>query len=162
MNVTQIINREKERHEQAAKWDAWFMGLAKYISTASKDPSTKVGAVIVDRERRIVSTGYNGFARGVIDSPERLNDRETKYKLIVHGERNAIIFARQDLRDCVLYTYPFMPCAPCAGMVIQAGITEVVAPRNDNPRWQADFALTQDMFREAGVALRLLEPEAAL
>jgi dCMP deaminase len=137
------------------------MGLAKYHSTASKDPSTKVGAIIVDCDRRIVSTGYNGFPRGVQDTTERLNDRETKYKLIVHAERNAIIFARQDLRGCVLYTYPFMPCAPCAGMVIQAGIVEVVAPRNDNPRWQADFKLTQDMFREASVKLRLLEPETS-
>ncbi len=141
-----------------AKWDAYFIGVARCISNASKDPSTKVGAIIVDRDRRIVSTGYNGFPRGVVDSEERLHNRDVKYKLIVHAERNAIIFARQDLRGCIIYTYPFMPCAPCAGMVIQAGIVEVVAPRNDNPRWQDDFLLTEDMFREAGVKLRLLEP----
>lgn len=141
------------------KWDKYFLGLAKYVSEPSKDPSTKVGAVIVDRDRRIVSTGYNGFPRGVVDSQERLNDRETKYKLVVHAERNAIIFARQDLRRCIIYTYPLMPCAPCAGMIIQAGIMEVVAPLNDNPRWQADFELSRRMFEEAGVTLRLLRME---
>lgn len=139
------------------KWDSYFMGLARYISTASKDPSTKVGAVIVDQDRRVVSTGYNGFPRGVVDTEERLNDRDTKLKIIVHAERNAIIFARQDLRGCKLYVHPFMCCTVCAGMVIQSGITEVIAPKNDSPRWQADFQLTKIMFQEAGVMLRLLD-----
>ncbi|NCA14162.1 MAG: hypothetical protein EBS89_08535, partial [Proteobacteria bacterium] len=76
-------------------WDRWFLGLAHYVSTASKDPSTKVGAVIVDAERRVVSVGYNGLPRGVEDSEERLHNREVKYKMIIHAERNAILFAQR-------------------------------------------------------------------
>ena len=138
-------------------WNAWLLGLAKYISSASKDPSTKVGAVIVDEDRRIVSLGYNGLPRGVIDSEERLNNRDLKYKLIVHAERNALLFARGSVKDCILYTYPMMPCAVCASMVIQSGIKKVVAPKSENPRWQADFELSQQLFAEAKVEVLLLE-----
>jgi dCMP deaminase len=132
-------------------WDNWFLDLAIYVSTASKDPSTKCGAVIVDPSRRLVSVGYNGLAKGVKDTDERLNNRELKYKIIVHAERNAIIFAQRNLSGNTLYTWPFMPCATCAAMVIQAGITRVVAPRSNNPRWIDDFKLSQEMFAEASV-----------
>lgn len=139
------------------EWNKWLLGLAKYIASASKDPSTKVGAVIVDEDRRIVSLGYNGLPRGVIDSEERLNNRDLKYKLIVHAERNALLFARGSVKNCILYTYPMMPCAVCASMVIQSGIKKVVAPKSENPRWQADFELSQQLFAEAKVEVLLLE-----
>ena len=64
-------------------WDTRFLDLAEHISKWSKDPSTKVGAVIVDSYRRIVSTGYNGFPQGVMDSYDRLTDRDTKYEIII-------------------------------------------------------------------------------
>ena len=138
-------------------WHKWLLGLAKYISSASKDPSTKVGAVIVDEDRRVVSLGYNGLPRGVEDSEDRLHNRDLKYKLIVHAERNALLFARGSVKGCTLYTYPMMPCAVCASMVIQSGIKRVVAPVSDNPRWQEDFALSRQLFAEAGVEVLLLE-----
>lgn len=144
---------------QPTKWARRFLGLAKHISEWSKDPSTQVGAVIIDKNKRVVSLGYNGLPTGVEDSPLRLQNRELKYKIIQHGERNAIVFAKQDLSGCFLLTYPFMPCAQCAGMVIQAGITVVVAPKNDNPRWQEDFRLTEQLFKEAGVELELVDLE---
>ena len=134
-------------------WNRRFLALAEHIATWSKDPSTKVGAVIVDANRRIISTGYNGFPRGVEDWPSRLDNRDVKYEMIVHGEINAIVFANQSLQGAVLYTWPFMPCSRCAGIVIQSGIRTVVAPYNDNPRWQASFELTEQMFLEAGVQL---------
>ena len=134
-------------------WNRRFLALAEHISTWSKDPSTKVGAVIVDADRRIISTGYNGFPRDVEDLDQRLNNRDVKYEMIVHGEINAIVFANQNLQGTTLYTWPFMPCSRCAGIVIQSGIRTVVAPYNDNPRWQASFELTEQMFREAGVRL---------
>lgn len=140
------------------KWNLRFLELAKHISTWSKDPSTQTGAVIVSPDNRVISLGYNGFPRGVIDSPERLNDRELKYKMIVHCERNAIIFARESLVGARLFTYPFMSCAPCASMVVQSGITEAISYINDNPRWQADFELTKQIFKEGGVTLTLHEP----
>ncbi len=138
------------------KWDRRFLALAAHVAQWSKDPSTKTGAVIVDPNNRVVSLGYNGFPRGVNDLPERLENREIKYKLIVHCERNALLFAQGPVRGCRLYTWPFMSCAPCAAMVIQAGIIEVVAPVSDNPRWIDDFNLAQTLFNEAGTKVRLL------
>jgi len=137
---------------RTVKWDRRYLELAEFWAKHSKDPSTKTGAVIVSPENYVVALGYNGFARGVEDSLERLNDRELKYKLVVHCERNAIISAKRDLTGCTLYTWPFMSCAPCAGMVIQAGIKRCVALHSDNPRWQEDFKLTEQMYREAGIA----------
>jgi dCMP deaminase len=141
-----------------AKWDARYIELARHVAQWSKDPSTKAGAVIIAPNGSVVSVGYNGFAKGVQDTDERLNDRETKYKMVVHCERNAIIFAQRDLTGCTLYTWPFMSCGPCAGMVIQAGIKRCVAPRNDNPRWQEDFRLAQQQFTEAGVTMDFTDP----
>lgn len=140
------------------KWDKRFLQMAELTASWSLDPSTKTGAVIVDPKRRIVSLGYNGLPQGIADTPERLNVRELKYKIIVHCERNAIIFANRDLSGCTLYTWPFMSCATCAAMVIQAGIIRVVAPASDNPRWAEDFKLSTELFNEAGLAIDLYDP----
>lgn len=137
----------------STEWDQRFLDLAQHIGSWSKDPSTQVGAVIVDNQRRIISTGYNGFPRGVQDLPERYHDRDTKYEMIVHGEINAILFAQQDLTGTTLYTWPFMPCSRCAAIVIQTGIARVVAPYCENPRWRDSFILTKNMLQEAGVDL---------
>ncbi|OHA50343.1 MAG: hypothetical protein A3A80_00620 [Candidatus Terrybacteria bacterium RIFCSPLOWO2_01_FULL_44_24] len=139
------------------KWDIRFLALAEHVAQWSKDPSTKMGAVIIDPNNRIVSIGYNGFPRGVKDLPERLENRETKYKIIVHCERNAVLFAHGPVVGCRLYTWPFMSCAPCAAMMIQAGIVEVIAPVSDNSRWIDDFHLAQILFSEAGVNVRLID-----
>lgn len=139
------------------KWDRRFLALAKHVAQWSKDPSTKTGAVIVDPNNRVVSLGYNGFPKGVNDSSERLENREIKYKIIVHCERNALLFSKESVVGCRLYTWPFMSCAPCAAMVIQAGIIEVIAPVSDNSRWLEDFKLAQTLFNEAGVKVRLLD-----
>ena len=137
------------------KWDRRWLELANVIGGWSKDPSTKVGAVIVDGRNRLVSVGYNGLPQGIVDSHDRLHDRELKYKIIIHAERNAVLFAGRSVEECTLYTVPFMPCASCAGQMIQSGIAKVVSYENDNPRWQEDFALTQELFDEAGVELVL-------
>ena len=139
------------------KWDRRFLALAEFIAQWSKDPSTKTGAVIVDPKNRVVSLGYNGLARNVKDLPERLENRDLKYKMIVHCERNALLLASKPVEGCRLYTWPFMSCTPCAAMVIQAGIVEVIAPISNNPRWIEDFKLAQTMFSEAGVQVKLLE-----
>ncbi len=87
----------------------------------SKDPTTKVGALIVDRDWRPVSQGYNGFPKGIEDTEERLNDREVKWKMTVHAEINALIFARQSIKGCRLITWPFLPCDRCIPCFINAG-----------------------------------------
>lgn len=132
-------------------WTDKFLGLSEYIASWSKDPSTKVGAVITSHNNEIVSIGYNGLPRKVQDTPERLNNRDVKYKMIVHAERNALLFAKRDLTDCVIYTWPFGPCPACAGMIIQSGINTVVFPGTTNPRWFDDIELSKKMFEEAGI-----------
>lgn len=139
-------------------WDIRFLELAQHISNWSKDPSTKVGAVISDRKNRIISIGYNGFPRG-IDDDERLIDRDKKLAMILHAETNALIFANKSLEDTVIYTYPFMPCSVCAASIIQTGISRVVSVINENPRWAENFKLSQKMFEEADVELYLYKPE---
>ncbi len=140
------------------KWDRRFLELAKYISSYSKDPSTKVGAVIVDKDgRSIVSTGYNGFAKGVKDTAERLNNRDIKYKIVCHAEMNAILFAKRDLTGCILYTYPFGCCSSCASYIIQTGISRVVFPKTDNPRWTESIALSKKIWDESGLFWQELE-----
>jgi dCMP deaminase len=142
---------------RTTKWDVRFLQLSQFISKWSLDPSTKVGAVIVDDNRRVVSVGYNGLPMGIADTAERLNDRELKYKIIVHGERNAMLFAGRPLTGCTLYTWPFMPCSVCSAMIIQAGIKRVVSITSSNARWKDDFTLSSEILEEAGVQLELLD-----
>lgn len=139
-------------------WDGWFLGLASYISTASKDPSTQVGCVIVGPDREIRATGYNGFPRGVDDSEERLNNRELKYSLVVHAEENSLLYAARvgvSLKGCTAYvTWP--PCTRCAVSMIQAGIVEVIYPSNIEipERWKKDFELSNSVLNEAFVRVK--------
>lgn len=153
--IEKAITVSKAKYESLIKWDNRFLALAKYISAWSKDPSTKVGTVIA-KEKRFISIGYNGFPQGVEDTEERLNNRDWKYPLTVHGELNALNFADGDLSDCTLYNYPFMPCSVCAGPIIQRGIKRVVSLASDNPRWLESFEKSLVMFREAKVELILL------
>lgn len=136
-----------------SKWDKNFLDLAKLIGSWSKDPSTKVGAVIVDQNNRIISTGYNGFPKNVEDTQERLVDREQKYDIIVHAEANALIFAKTSLEGCTLYTWPFQPCSRCAGLIIQSGITRVVSVVQSDDRWKKNFELARELFEESGITL---------
>lgn len=134
-------------------WDRRFLDLAKMIAGWSKDSSTKVGAVIT-KGKRIVSVGFNGFAAGVYDSPDRYADREFKLMGILHAEDNAILFAKQDLSGCTIYTWPAPPCARCAAKIIQVGITRVVSVEPSllmADRWRCNFEAAQTMFDEAGV-----------
>lgn len=135
-------------------WDSRFLDLARLVGSWSKDPSTKVGCVIVDPERVIVATGYNGFPRGCDDSPELYADRGRKYSRVVHAERNALLFACRPVKGCTVYTTPFPPCAGCAAVLIQAGIARVVAPKPSGElldRWGDELREAAAMFAEAGV-----------
>mgnify|MGYP003647500592 CR=1 FL=1 len=132
------------------RWDMRFLEMAQLVASWSKDPSTKVGATIVDDDRRVISVGYNGFPKGVADN-KRLEDRDEKYKMIVHAERNALLFSNTSVKNCSIFTYPFMPCPVCAGMIIQSGISRVISFKSDNKRWQEDFEISRKMFEEAEV-----------
>ena len=140
------------------KWDKRFLALALHISGWSKDPSTKVGCVVVGEDREIRSTGFNGFPRGIDDSFERLNDRNQKYPMICHAEENAIMHAARiglSLKGAIAYvTWP--PCSRCARSLIQAGVKEVVYPEKVEipERWVDDFDIATGMMKEAGVHVR--------
>ena len=136
------------------KWDCRFLELAHVISQWSKDPSTRVGAVITN-ERRVDSLGFNGFPTCVDDLDERYENRETKYKMVVHAEANAIISARESLIGCTIYVSA-SPCAACAGKIIQAGIKRVISvvpTGNFGDRWTQELEVASTMFRESGVDL---------
>jgi dCMP deaminase len=136
----------------SVKDDLFFLGLAAYTATRSKDPSTKVGACVVREDRTIASLGYNGFPRAVCDDPARLHDRPTKHAFTVHAETNAILSAGGAVRGHTLYVAPLLPCPACAGVIIQSGIRRVVACQPlERPDWGPD--ITKTMFREAGVQL---------
>lgn len=142
--------------EDPRMWD-WALGLADHAAVLSKDPSTKVGAVIFDDKRRVISMGYNGFARGVDDSDARLHDRDTKIKMILHAEQNAMAFATGSLEGATLFcTHPC--CTQCAAMAIQRGIKHVcwATPTPDFVvRWANDMTLSMEMFMEAGVSVHV-------
>jgi dCMP deaminase len=142
--------------ERQQRWDARFMELARLVSTWSKDPSTVVGAVIVDANRRILSTGYNGFPEGIDDSPEKYEDREHKYAHVVHAELNAILDAggRNIPQGSTLYLWglPGPPCSGCAKHVIQTGIVRVVSRSGPYAaRWAKEFEQARAMLDEVGV-----------
>ena len=109
-------------------WIKRFLDLSKLVSTWSKDPSTKVGAVIIDPETKtIVSTGYNGFPRNIEDSEERLNNRELKYKFVVHAEMNAImnaLYNNRSVKNCILFVHGLPCCSDCAKAIIQSKCEE--------------------------------------
>lgn len=132
------------------EWIERFIELAEHISTWSKDPSTKVGSVIVNDKKHIVSVGYNGFPRGVSDTQSRYDDRPTKYKYVCHAERNALDNAHMDVSGCTLFA-TLMPCNECAKSIIQRGIKQVVTYEPLDERSVMNWDTTKVMFQEADV-----------
>jgi dCMP deaminase len=134
------------------KWSQRFVRLAQEVGSWSKDPSTKVGCVLVDRNRRVIATGYNGLPRRIEDSVDRLDDRPTKYAMTVHAEANALLQAGPRADGCTAYV-THTPCSHCAAMLIQAGVYMVVAvePWDNCP----DAMLVKRMFVEAEIEVRL-------
>ena len=141
-------------------WDDKFIRLAKEISTWSKDPSTQVGAVIINQNRRILATGYNGFPRGIRDIEERLTNRDEKYKYVVHAEMNAIYnatFNGVSLDGATLYVWGLPACSECAKGIIQVGIKKVVmADINKVDKWQKSFEISAALFDEATIEYKMM------
>lgn len=135
-----------------AKWEGRFMRMAQEVASWSRDPSTKVGCVIVRPDKTIASLGFNGFARGVEDTQERLEDRNQRLLFTTHAELNAILGAREPLNGCSIFVWPFQPCSHCASAIIQSGIAAVYCPISDiNNDWADSFKAAFQMFVEAGV-----------
>ena len=119
--------RSKASSASTKSWDSYFLSIAEAVKERSKDPATKVGAVIVSPDNRILSTGYNGYPRGYSDNYNV--NRELKLQLTVHAELNAILnAARYGIRvdGCTLYVTSLPPCSDCAKSIVQSGIARVV------------------------------------
>ena len=138
-----------------ADWDDFFIGMAKYVSQKSKDPSTQVGAVLVSPDRKLVIPGWNGFPTGIKDTAERLHNRELKYQIVLHAEENALGNCPARPKGFTLYVWPLAPCAKCASHIIQRGIARVVFPyeaiEKAEGRWKDSNKLAVSLLREAGV-----------
>jgi dCMP deaminase len=132
------------------------MDIAKRIAAWSKDPSRKIGAVAVGSKGQILSQGYNGFPRGILDSTDRYQNRERKYQLVVHAEMNVIFnatFNGVSLDGASLYVYGLPVCSECSKGIIQVGVKRVVILTDDAVPdiWTNSFKITSEMLSEAGV-----------
>lgn len=143
---------------RANKWPYRYLDLARFVSTWSKDPSTQCGAVIVRPDKTIASVGFNGFPRGVPDAEHLLNNREEKYKRVVHAEVNAVLHCPERPIGYSLYTWPpgkGPTCERCATVVIQSGINQVVYVLEDDTnfssRWAESAKVGLEMYRAAKV-----------
>ena len=148
---------DKKEIKSAVTWDELFMRSVYLIASKSKDPRTKIGAILV-KDGVIISQGYNGFARGVKDYEERYVDRQQKLKFVVHAECNSILNAVRhgiNTSGSVCYTQG-KPCCDCSKTLIQAGITEIIIHSlwPMSPTWGESSAIGITMFQEAGVRLR--------
>ena len=137
-------------------WKIRYLQLAKQISTWSKDPSTKVGAVCVGEYGHILAQGYNGFPRGFSDNIEEYNNRELKYKYVVHAEMNCLYHATINglsLKDSTMFIYGLDMCHECAKGIIQSGIKEVVTcyKPTSGSNWKESFILTKEILHRGGV-----------
>lgn len=154
--------------ETMNRWDDHFIRLALVTAAMSKDPNTQVGAVIVGPDREIRATGFNGLPRGLADTPERLQNRDTKLRLIVHAELNAVLHAARvgvPVKGCTLYlaatdasgaVWGGRPCVRCTVEVIQSGIAEIISPpfKGGASNWRADIEESRALLCECGIHYR--------
>lgn len=154
------------KREGYINWDEYFMGVAILASQRSKDPSTQVGACIVNDDNKIMSVGYNGLPRGCSDDDfpwERKADRsiDTKYPYVCHAELNAILNAGgNSLNGCRIYVALF-PCNECAKAIIQSGIKEVIYI-SDKYAEDDLVKASKRMLTSAGITLTQFESDKAI
>jgi len=151
------------KREDYISWDDYFMAVAQLSALRSKDPSTQVGACIVNKNKRIIGIGYNGFPSGCSDDElpwaREGEFLQTKYPFVCHAEMNAITNSsnKPDLEGASMYVSLF-PCNECAKLIVQVGIKEVVY-LSDKYRDQDIFVAARRIFEMAGVKLRQLKPQ---
>jgi len=149
------------KRQEYLSWDEYFMGIAILSAMRSKDPSTQVGACIVNQDKRILSMGYNGMPRCCSDDVfpwgrNEENPLDSKYLYVCHAELNAILNCdRGNVRGCIVYTTLF-PCNECAKAIIQSGIAEVVYMEDKYSDSDSVIA-SKKMFDTAGVTYRLYD-----
>lgn len=147
-----------------AKWDKRFLEMADLVGSWSKDPSSKIGAVLIRPDRTVASVGFNGFPRGLSDREDLYANRDYKIATVRHAEENAIGFAKdQSLEGHTLYVSGLPPCCNCASEIIQQGIARVVARHNMVPtRWVQNMSWAAENLIDAGVILHTYDGHTGL
>lgn len=148
--------------EKKLKWIKRWFEMAKVVSNWSQDPSTKVGAVLIPYESDTPIIGWNGFPRGVLDSSDRYDDREIKYKLVAHAESNCITNASRNgiktNKSDMYVTHP--PCNECSKLIVQAGIKNIYYIK-PNPemfeRWKKSLEYSELILSEGGVRFHIYD-----
>ncbi|PAF55411.1 cytidine/deoxycytidylate deaminase family protein [Mycoplasmopsis agassizii] len=151
-------SKKDETQKHNISWDEYFMSLAKVSSFRSKDPNTKVGAVIVNDNKRIVSLGYNGMPKGNDNFPwnrEGMQEKDKKYAYVVHAETNAILNSKTNLENTICFTTLF-PCSNCAKTIVQAGIKEVVYLDDFYDKTE-DNLISKTILQQSNVKIRAVE-----
>lgn len=155
MSIDNMVHIDEKPALINPTWTTRWMDMVDLVASWSKDRSTKVGCVIIDDRQVILSSGWNGFPRGIDDTVESRHERPAKYKWTEHAERNAIYNAAANgikLRGATMFIRWF-PCSDCARAIIQSGIATLVCtePNFDNEIWGADFRVSHEMLVEAKI-----------
>jgi len=143
------------------KWDQRYFDLAKHLSSWSKDPKAKVGAVLLNADGWPIALGYNGFPALVEDDIDKLSDSELKNQMVVHAEQNVLLCAGTNARHGTIYVYGKPICPRCAVLLIQAGVRRVVAIQpnsvaNPGSDTHQSGTISLQMFSEARVEFTAL------
>jgi dCMP deaminase len=146
-----------------------FLPVARAMAELSKDPAVKLAALIIDDDGNLLSSGWNGFPRGVMDAEHRLTNRGIKLLFVVHAEANAIAQAARTgarLKGASIIITERFPCSSCAGLIIQSGIKRVYAPLMDpsttNSEWFESQEVSAKMFVEAGVGIFIYDSQGKI
>ncbi|XP_078042714.1 deoxycytidylate deaminase [Augochlora pura] len=169
MTENSTITKTMSNHNVCSKrtnyieWEEYFMAVAFLAAKRSKDPSTQVGACVVNNEKKIVGVGYNGMPTGCSDddfpwSKNSENYLETKYPYVCHAELNAILNKNSSsVKDCTIYTTLF-PCNECAKIIIQSGIKSIVYMSDKHAKANGTIA-SKRLFDATGVLYRQYTPK---
>ncbi|XP_058496809.1 deoxycytidylate deaminase-like [Solea solea] len=152
-----------KKRDDYLEWPEYFMAVAFLSAQRSKDPSSQVGACIVNQENKIVGIGYNGMPNGCDDDllpwSRCAEDRlDTKYPYVCHAELNAIMNKNSaDVKGCTMYVALF-PCNECAKLIIQAGIREVIY-LSDKYHDKPEMTASRRLLDMARVKIKQFEPK---
>lgn len=142
-------------NKKQTDWDKYFMKIAETVAVKSKDPSSKMGCVIVDESNRVVSVGYNGLVRGADESKLTLSERPMKYRFVIHSEMNAVLFASKSLEGCTIYNR-VATCDNCLKYCLQAGIKRFVYNELRVNSHATDPAKSMTNFESDDAVVRML------
>lgn len=159
--MTSPTNASDSNFPPRPSWDEYFVEMARLAATRSKDPNTRIGAVIVGPDNEVISTGYNSFVRGLNDNVPARSERPEKYFWYEHAERNAIYSAARHgvpLKGCRMFLSCWTPCTDCMRAIIQSGIKEIILGTRDGvsgqSKWVEEARRSKEMADETGVTIR--------